>query len=396
MRAGVAACMVVMLVAQPGLAGEPGAEPLAAAEALAKSGQVVEAAAAYGVELAAAQKQKDLAWQERVARSMASTLFPPTGVAGTERDAYARSLRAVMLALDARRHHAFCSAGQLAHALLMDATRTGDTAYVEEAATVCAQHAKISKVGPFAAAMVDYAAGLLDVAAGSHANAVPQLESALDVTVAQGWAWPAVHVATELAAACVAAGQDDGAAGALAQAGAVLKDSGDTAVAQRFRTLAQTRLEGASETVREAYETALEPFSGGSSASAAGGRGGAGGAAGGVDVSKVGRAWKKLSGKKPFVTVTRGGSGYVIRQAFDKRFEAEQPAGSSVKHHDDGGITLSFWDGGVRLHMVDMEGLQGQPGERSEPGPFDFFDPVARGYVWGVTKGGLVSQVRAR
>ena len=396
MRAVVAACVVAMLGAPLGRAGDEGAEQLAAAEALAKSGQVVEAAAAYGVELAAAQKQKDLAWQERVARSMASTLFPPTGAAGTERDAYARSLRAVMLALDARRNHAFCSAGQLAHALLLEATRTGDTAYVEEAATVCAQHAKISKVGPFAAAMVDYAAGLLDVAAGNHANAVPQLESALGVTAEQGWAWPAVHVATELAAACVAAGQDDGAAGALAQAGAVLKDSGDTAVAQRFRMLVQARLEGAPEAVQKAWEAALEPFSGGGSVSAAGGRGGAGGSPGGVDVSKVGRAWKKLSGKKPFVTVTRGADGYVIRQAFDKRFEAEQPTGSGVKHHDDGGITLSFWDGGVRLHMVDMEGRQGQPGEASEPGPFVFFDPVARGYVWGVTKAGLVSQVRGR
>ena len=60
------------------------------------------------------------------------------------------------------------------------------------------------------------------------------------------------------------------------------------------------------------------------------------------------------------------------------------------------GIALSFWDGGVRLYMVDLRGLDGQPGESSERGGFVFFDPVARGYVWGVTKDGIVTQTRGR
>ena len=145
-----------------------------------------------------------------------------------------------------------------------------------------------------------------------------------------------------------------------------------------------------------AYEAAWEPFSRGGSASAAGGRGGAGGAAGGRDVSKVGEASKKLSGKKPFVTVRRSDGGYLIRQSFDKDFEAEQPTEHGVKHHDNGGITLSFWDGGVRLAMVDLIGRNGQPGESSERGSFVFFDPVARGHVWGVTKDGSVTQTRGR
>ena len=61
-----------------------------------------------------------------------------------------------------------------------------------------------------------------------------------------------------------------------------------------------------------------------------------------------------------------------------------------MKHHDDGGITLSFWDGGVRLNMVDKGVRRGQPGESSEPRAFELFFPLAIGETWGVTKSGDV------
>ena len=261
---------------------------------------------------------------------------------------------------------------------------------------MCAQHAKIPKVGHFATAMVDYAAGLLAVAGGDPAGAVDALQSPLDVMSKQGWAEPGVYIAVELAAACVAAERADEAVAALATAGDLLKSCGDRAIAQNFRAVATTRLEGAPEKELAAYEAAMEPFSGGGSVSAAGGAGAPGGNAGGVDISKIGRAWKKLSSKKPFLTVTRTQGGYLIRQTFDKDFRAEQPVQTGVKHHADGGITLSFWDGGVRLTMVDMRGLDGQPGESSERGAFVFFDPIPRGYSWCVTKKGRVTQTKWR
>ena len=317
-------------------------------------------------------------------------------------DEYARSLETVMLALNPKQNYALCSAGQLSHALLIRATLTGNFAHVAAAAKVCAEHAKIAKVGPFAGAMADYAAGLLDVAGGEPSNAIPRLEASLAVTSKEGWAWPTIHVATELAAAWVAAHQDDMAAAALSKAAVVLKASGDVAVAQRFRTVVCARLEGASEEVLRPYEAAMKPLSGGSSVSAAGGRGGKGGkgAAGGTsrqpDLSKVGKAWKKLSKRKPFITVTRAEDGYVIRQGFDKKFEAKQAAQHGVKHHDDGGITISFWDGCAGLYMVDLTGLKGQPGESSEPRSFAFFHPIARGYTWGVAKSGIVTQTKGK
>jgi len=402
MRLILIACATVVLLIPSAFAGKPGGERIAKAEELAKKGRYHEAAALFGAEMAAAQKKKDLAWQERTARSMRDAMKVPVGKKAGEEDEYARCLEAVMLALDPKRNHAFCSAGQLSHALLMNATFTGDYAHVEAAARVCASHAKISKVGSFAGAMADYAAGLLDVAGGESKSAIPRFEAALDVTSREGWAWPSIHVATELAAACVAASQDDKAAAALAKAAIALKESGDRAVAQRFREVVRARLERASETVLSPYEAAMERFSGGSSVGAAGGRGGRGGKGASAgrarepDLSKVGRAWKKQSRKKPFVTVTRTADGYVIRQGFDKEFEARQPTKHGVKHHDDGGITLSFWDGCTRLAMVDLTGLQGQPGERSEPHPFALFHPLARGYTWGVTKDGVVTETRGR
>jgi len=388
-------CAAAFLFAPLAVAREPEGDRLAEAEKLAKAGQHAEAARIFGAELAGAQKKKDLARQEQTVRSLLVAMRTLGGGPAGGGGDYARSLEIVMLALDPKQNFAFCSAGQIGHALLMDATLSGDFAHVPAAAKVCAEHAKISKVGPFAGAMADYAAGLLDVANGEPANGIPRLQASLDLTAREGWAWPSVHVATELAAACVAAHQDDMAAAALSKAADVLKASGDRTIAQRFRKLVDARLKGASEKVLRPCEDAMKPFSGGGSAGAAGGRGGGGGSAD-DDLSKVGKAWKKLSAKKPVVAVTRTDDGYVVRQAFDKKFEARQAEQNGVKHQDDGGITLSFWDGGTRLHMVDLEGRQGQPGESSEPGPFLFFHPLARGYTWGVAKSGIVTETKAK
>ncbi|MFV1959293.1 MAG: hypothetical protein ACC662_07755 [Planctomycetota bacterium] len=398
MRTILITCLVLALLAPILLAGEKGAERIAEAEKLAKDGHYVEAAKVYGAELALAQKKKDLPRQGRIARSMQGAMVSRPGPGANGRDVHARTLETLMLALDPKQDHAFLSAGQLAHALLMDATRTGNLAHVEAAAKVCKLHAKNPKAGPFARAMDDYATGLLAMKAGKPADAIAPLGNALAVTVEQGWAWPSVHVATELAAACTAAGKEDQAAGALAKAGSALAASGDQAVAQVFRTLVKHRLEDAPEKVLAAYEAALKPFNRGASASAAGGRGGKGGQGGrgGVHLSKIGRAWKKLSKRKPFVTVERTADGFVIRETFDRGFEATQPVAHGVKHNDDGGVTLSFWDGGVRLVMVDMEGRRGQPGESSQPGSFVFFHPLARGATWGVLKDGTVTQTKGR
>ena len=86
----------------------------------------------------------------------------------------------------------------------------------------------------------------------------------------------------------------------------------------------------------------------------------------------------------------------MIRQSFDRGFEAEQPRKDGVKYQAGGGVTLSFWDGGVSLYMVDLTGLHGQPGESSARRSFFFFHPLARGYTWGVSKDGKVTQTKRR
>ena len=75
----------------------------------------------------------------------------------------------------------------------------------------------------------------------------------------------------------------------------------------------------------------------------------------------------------------------------DGKYEKTQPYKHGVKHAENGGVTLSFWDGGVRLTMVDMEGRKGQPGEASQPDHLALFCPLAIGETWGVNKKGEVT-----
>ena len=364
--------------------GEPDAK-IATAEAFAKDGKPVEAAAAYAEAMTAALKTKDVTEMEKVATSMRKEM----GRSRAARDASAGIAGALLAGLDAKRNAAFLSRGLWSHHCLLDATRTGDRTNVDEACAAAIAYAKVSKAGAYAKAMGTYAQGLLHAAKQEYGKACPFLQKTVDVMCKERWAMPAVLAATEAAAAYAAAGQVELAKKVLATGGKALDASGDRAVAQMWRAAVTNTLAGADEEVLKAANSAVgKHMQRGGSAGAAGGRGGKGGRGGGGDESKVGAAWKKLSKKKPFVTVKRTSAGFEIRQSFDKRFEATQSIAHGVKHHDDGGITLSFFDGGVRLHMVDLKGLRGQPGESSEPRAFELFFPLAVGETWGVTKSG--------
>ena len=86
----------------------------------------------------------------------------------------------------------------------------------------------------------------------------------------------------------------------------------------------------------------------------------------------------------------RTDSGFRMTQSFDKRFEKEVEFGTGVKHVDDGGITIAYFDRGVALRMLDLVGNKGQPGESTHPAPFQFFTPLAKGETWGITKAGTI------
>jgi tetratricopeptide (TPR) repeat protein len=394
-----AVCVTMSLLLSPAFAGESADDILAKAEAKAKADSLADAAEFYALAMKAAQKKKDLPAQERVQNSLRKA----------ERDAQrkqrtpnargsvtAAALHGLLAGLDPKRNSAFLSRGPVSYACILAATTSGDRTNLELACTAAIAHARIAKSGAYAQAMASYAQGLLHAEKQEHAKACPALQTALDRMGKEQWAWTGVIVATEAAAVYLAAGDPDKATAALETGAVLMKANGDRAVAQVWRTAVTERLAGAPANVLTPYDKAVTPlmgaggFSGKGGAGGAGGKGGRGGS-GAKSQSKVGAAWKKLSKKKPFITVKRTASGYEIKQGFDRGFKATQPYAKGVKHHADGGVTLSFWHGGVRLHMVDMEGRNGQPGEGSQPGSFTLFFPLAIGETWGVNKAGEVT-----
>ena len=171
-----------------------------------------------------------------------------------------KCLKLLLMKLDPKTTSGICSAGQVAHALLFHASRTGDTTHVAQAAEVAAAYAKLKKTGRHARAMGDYAAGMDLVAAGKAAEACRSLSSALKVASDEGWSYTAVHVATELAAAYLAGGSEEDAATALAGAKAALDATKDGTVFQFWRDMIKTRLPDASETVLAAFNDSAENF----------------------------------------------------------------------------------------------------------------------------------------
>lgn len=383
----------IALAAAPAFARDDAEKLLDQARELARGGSMIEAAEAYAAAFRAAQKQKDIGLQERVGESIQHEVARGALKSSDRRDLHRRVLLALLEDLDGKRNSAFLNPGSVAHSLLFMATRSADMASVELAAAAAKRYAGLPKAGSYARAMGEYGAGLVEVAKGAYGAACPKLQRAFDRCAAEGWATATVHVATELASSYLLAGQAHLTSETLGKTGEVLSASGDTSVAMTWRKLVEGRLADATGEVLAPYRKAMESFNRGSGAGSAGGAGGQGGRGGGRDVSKVGAAWKRLSSRRPFVTVARTADGYAIRQAFDKEFEAVQPFRHGVKHHADGGITLSFWDFGVRLHMVDLTGRRGQPGEASAPAWLVHFHPLARGETWGVDRLGNVTIV---
>lgn len=396
MKRFLIACGVSLLLLSQAWARDDAKTRLRSAEDLAKSGSAVEAAEAYAVAMVAAQKANDLEAQERLMRSLERSIPRALTRGSSTRSGLAPATSILMSGLSPKRNGAFLSCGALAHWCILEATGSDDRAQLDDACNAAIAAAKVSKSGAYTKAMASYARGLQHAAKQEHGLACPLLQTALDKMTKEGWASSAVVVATEAAAAYLAAGQVRKAIAALESGAAAMKASGDQEVVRIWRLAVSKRLPDAGPNVLAPYTQAMEPLGKGGVAFAKGGKGGQGGrggqgGAGGAQESKVGKAWKKLSKSKPFISVKRTADGYVIKQGFDKRFKATQPYAEGVKHHDDGGVTLSFWDGGVRLYMVDLEGRRGQPGESSLPTSFAFFTPLAIGETWSVNKKGDIT-----
>ena len=368
-------------------------DALAKAKQLMQDGEFDKAVEASGSVLARAQKKKDVLTQLEVLDVLGHEKIS----AKLHQDSERNKLMGLLLSkLDAKHASAVCPAGQVGHALLLLASRTGDWSHVKAAAAAAKKYAS-QKTGQHAKVMATYGEALVAIADGKAAAAVEPLRKVVEAANQEGWGHTAVHAVTELAAAHLAGEDAPAAARAMELGKLALDKSKETYVVNAWKRLVAARLADAPENVLAPYTEAVAPEGGGRSVSAAGGRGGKGGAGGKGgrggqrSESPLGKAWKRLSKKKPFVTAERTETGFAVGQSFDQDYEGKQSFESGVKLLDNGGVTLAFFGRGVRVAMLDLTGLRGQPGDSSEPGPFEFFTPLAKGETWGIAKSGVIS-----
>ncbi len=392
------AASVVLLCVGVALARDTPAELLSAAQAAAKKGDVLEAAAGFGKAAAAAQSHGDLQSEADVADGLAEFLnrfpplrtrraAPPTTAGATSdetKDApdQLAAVLAIMEQLDHGHLGAYVSTQALARFVVESAVRTGEPRGLRAAADALEKQAKIRKSGRGVRTLAVIAATMLE-----GPEAAP-LEESFEVCRKAGWGHLAFVVAVETAARHVVKGEADAARQILDSAvkGVVSSAQNEAALRQRVRFLADARLRDAPEDVRGV----LEPLRAGGSVGLAGGAGGAG-ASGGRSLSAVGNAWPKLTKSKPFVTVKRSGDTAIVRQSFQKKFSEEVELDFGEHVQNSGGVALWFCGRDVSLCMVDESGRNGMPGGSSSKSSWRAWYLLADGETWGVSKSGAVT-----
>ena len=126
--------LALALCAAPAQGKDDPARMVEEAEALARGGSVADAVGLYGRALRLAEKRKDLPAQELVTRSLSHAVARGVMHAKDGGETTRAALVVLLAELDPKRNSAFLCRGQAAHALLFDATATGETEHVGAAA----------------------------------------------------------------------------------------------------------------------------------------------------------------------------------------------------------------------------------------------------------------------
>ena len=394
-RCAVFAALCLSSTAGTALAKDPSRsavdEFLARAERAADEPE--KAATFYGQAVAAAQTLKDLLLERKAADALEAwfaKVEPRTDVRRSTRPRAREVLAEVMAALDPKRSGAMVSAHALAAEVLADSVALGDGAHVEDAAKVLTAHAGSPKPGAAAAALARWAEGMAAEAHNDAAKADAALEAAAKTLAANGWLAQAASAATELAALRLAAQDDAKAAQALAIAAAAVRDDTDAAVIDAWILVAKGRLLGASPAALEPL-TKVASVKRPAGAAMKGGRGGNGARGGGGDVSSLGRLWSRLGPDKPVVSVTRDKTGLTIRPTYRTEAVTLAVRDGQRTWEDEGGVTLLLAGPAVTFAMIDLSGLEAQPGDVPVPSRVRAFYLLAEGETWTVTKAGTVT-----
>ncbi len=354
------------------------------AAALVAEGKTVQAATLLGKALAAVQKKGDLVGQHDYYDALASVLAWQNRLAKPTADgAYRDCCFALMKPLDARRAGAFLSAHQLAGELLHQCVRNGDDRYLTEAVAVVAQYAGGKHRGAYAVALQALADGIVKARAAEHGKSLVPLTKALQLSIKNGWNVPGVYAAIELQAAMRKLKREKEFSALAHKLLDAIGKSGERYAAQLYRDAWRRRIgvmpgeiDARIREMEEAPGPRGEPGGRGHRALPRG--------------TKVARALRKFSSKKPLVSARLGADGFDVRHEFSK-FRAAQSMTSGTTYQADGGLTLTFRGPGVNVNNVDPSGGDGLAGANPVPAAWQFFYVLAEGETWSMTRRGEVS-----
>lgn len=374
------------------------------AKVLIREGKPLEAAGRFGDAAAAAHRSGDLGAEQDAAEALRSamdgvaTATPADAVAGTTgtKPTRASLLAAVLAKLDAKRAGAFVSAPCLARRLVLEATETGDRAFVRAARPALAANASQGKGGRAAAAFLKYADALLALDADEKgaSKAPALLRETFDEAVERKWPELAVHAGSELALTSLTAGDTAGAAATLRTTLAALDTARDSVPLMRWRSWIRVRTKDAPKDVLDALGLGgdLAESGGAGGAGGAGGKGGKGGAGGrGADGSPYGRWAARARKSEAVVRAKLGPSGFEMRLGWTDGAAGSQPIVQGCPHWNRDGVTLAFDGRAVCVRMLDPTGLAGQPGESSEASVWSALHLVAEGETWSLLRDGTVT-----
>jgi hypothetical protein len=329
--------------------------------------------AAVGFErlLASARKDMDLRRQQRIGQHAFAVV--------SVRDGRPRPGVALPLhkSLGGTKAHAYFSAHRLAYRALFLATAHGDYGEVGPAIRLALLR---RSHGKYAWAMREYAAGVWRVRDGAPEYAIPHLRAALEASATHGWSRLALHAGLELLLASTSADDPDAEKALLQDVLASVREDTDIAVLHDGKRLADRRLASGRPKLCDAWSRALDERI---KSYRSTGEAAAGGDAPPRGLTPLGKALRKWRKKKALVSVERSGARFEITYAFGKLAPKTHRRAGGVRHVTAGGLTLAFWENGVRLQHVSIDG-QAVPGANAAPARWQFFDPLADGETWSL------------
>ena len=368
------AILLVGLSASPAWAKKGAQSPEALAR-LAKS-DPAKAATGFVKLLGDARKAMALRKQEDVARQ-ALSIVPA--------DHPARALP-LLKKLNGPKAYAYFSAHHIAYEALFRATATGD---YSEVARACTLAAKRGSQGAFARAMAAYAKGV-QAGAEKSDGAIKSFTTVLRACAQHGWSKLALHAGLELmlAQSRNPSLDDDARKQAMDKAmqdtlAAVRADT-RSATLYAFRKAGATRLQDSHPELSQRFDEALAKRLKDYRPTGGAGAGGAGVSPTATPLGKALRKWKK---SKPLVRVKRVGTAFEIEYAFGKlpaKTHDRTQHKTSTQFVTQGGLTLAFWENGVRLQYA-RPVAEALPGANAgPPDRWQCFDDLADGETWSL------------